>query len=486
MTTINLKNSHEEADVMQAAGHAAGRKVITIVGGGPVGLFLAILLARRGHRVELFEARPDPRYAGAQRGKSINLTISERGQAALRVLGLEAQVLEELCTPLHERVVHTARRTSRLVYGRPLQAVSRTALTRYLVDAASQEPNLRLRFGHRCTKLDPAVATITVVDPQTGQHRQVQSDLVVGADGAASIVRRQMHRSQLADFSVDYLPWRYTELTVTAEAAESGVLARHAFHAWPGGKFLMFAIPNRDGSFNAVIVLPVSGEDSFESLTTSAAVTDFFNRHFNDVVPYMPNLAEQFLHGSPSGFPTVKTSSWRFADKVVIVGDAAAAVVPFYGQGMNAGLEGSLVLDECLAAHPEDWGMALATYQERRKPHRDVLADLSQKNFDMLREGTRRPHVLARREVTELLHRLLGDRAMSLSYAVQHTTIPYEDCKYRAERIQLLARLAGLDLVVGLLALRHTISGWLQRGRARRKVSAPSERNAVATPRTSP
>jgi kynurenine 3-monooxygenase len=486
MTIKNLAYSHEMADTMHVADTAVVRKVITIVGGGPVGLFLAMLLARRGHRVELFEKQPDPRFAEAQRGKSINLTLSERGQAALRVLGLEAQVLDELCTPLRQRVVHTASRTSRLAYGRPLQAVSRTALTRYLVDVARQEPNVRLHFGHRCTKLDPAVATITVVDQQTGQHRQVQSDLVVGADGASSIVRGQMQRSQLADFSIDYLPWRYKELTVTAEAAESGVLARNAFHAWPGGKFLMFAIPNRDGSFNAVIVLPASGEDSFQSLTTSAAVTGFFDRHFNDVVPFMPNLAEQFLHGSPSGFPTVRTSSWRFADKVVIVGDAAAAVVPFYGQGMNAGLEGSRVLDECLAAHPEDWGIALATYQERRKPHRDVLADLSQMNFDVLREGTRRSHVVARREVTELLHRLLGDRAMSLSYAVQHTTIPYEHCKHRTERFQRLARLAGLDLVVGLLALRHSISGWLQRARARRKVSAPSERNARAKPHISP
>ncbi|MEU6626120.1 NAD(P)/FAD-dependent oxidoreductase [Streptomyces litmocidini] len=466
MTPINLQKSHEEADVIQVADHAVERKAITIVGGGPVGLFLAMLLARRGHRVELFEARPDPRHEEAQRGKSINLTLSERGQAALRVLGLEAQVLDELCTPLHRRDVHTTSHTSRLRYGRPLQAVSRTALTRYLVDAASQEPNVRLHFGHRCTKLDPAVATITVVDQQTGQRRQVQSDLVVGADGASSIVRRHMHQGQLADFSIGYLPWRYKELTVTSEAAESGVLGRNAFHAWPGGKFLMFAIPNRDGSFNAVIVLPASGEDSFESLTTPAAVTDFFHRHLNDVVPYMPNLTEQFLRGSPSGFPTVKTSSWRFADKVVIIGDAAAAVVPFYGQGANAGLEGSLVLDECLAAHPEDWDMALAAYQERRKPHRDVLADLSHKNFDMLREGTRRPHVVARREVNEFLHRLLGDRAMSLSYAVQHTTIPYEHCKYRTERFQRLARLAGLDLVVGLVALRHTISGWLRRTRA--------------------
>lgn len=213
--------------------------------------------------------RPDPRYEGVQPGKSISVTLAERGLAALRVLDLETQVLE-LCTPLHGRVVHTADRTNQMPYDRPLQAVSRATLTRFLADVADQAPNVRLFYGQRCAKREPATAT--VVDQQTGQRREVTADMVVGADGASSTVRRQMQRGQLADFSVHHVAWRYKELTVTAEAAEVGVLADNAFHAWSGGWLMMFAIPNADRSFNAVIVLPAAGRDSFESITTPAAV----------------------------------------------------------------------------------------------------------------------------------------------------------------------------------------------------------------------
>ncbi|MET9462139.1 FAD-dependent monooxygenase [Streptomyces canus] len=232
---------------------------------------------------------------------------------------------------------------------------------------------------------------------------------------------------------------------------------------------MMFAIPNADRSFNAVIVLPAAGGDSFESVTTPAAVDEFLQHYFNDVAPFMPNAAQEFLRGSPSAFATVRTSPWRFANKVVLIGDSAHAVVPFYGQGLNAGLEDAVVLDECIVAHTGDCGLAFEAYQEHRKPHLDVLADLSLKNFDMLREGARRPHVLARREAIELLHRLLGQRVMSLSHAVQHTTLPYADCQRMAERVHRLARLCGLDLVVGVLALRHVSSGWLRRVRSGRK-----------------
>src|SRR5215470_2946860 len=438
----------------------SARKV-TIVGAGPSGLLMAVFLARRGCSVDVYEANADLRYESARSGRSINLTIAARGLDALRRLGLVEPVLDELCTVLHSRVVHDRTGTPKQVpYGvRPhevLHAVSRVELTKFLLDAAETEPGVRLHFQHRCVELDKATATVILADQRTSQEVTVSADLVIGADGVHSTIRREMQRGEFVDFSQQYVPWRYRELTIPA--GEGAALAQNALHVWPRGHFMMFALPNQDRSFNAVCVLPLDGPTGFSGLTTAEQVITFFETHFPDAVALMPQLVEEFFERPASGFSTIRTSSWHHQDTVVLIGDACHAVIPFYGQGMNAAFEDCVVLDQCLARHWRRWGRGLQEYEQRRRVNTDALAELSIANFTELRDTVLRPSLAARKTVSRLAHRVFGDRAAPLYSLVSHSTVPYADCIRLARARDRVSRLLGADLAVAA-AGRATTSG---------------------------
>lgn len=447
-----------------------GRKVV-VVGAGLCGPLVAILLARRGHQVHLFEARGDLRHEAVSSGRSINLTISERGLAALRALDLEDEVVTKLCTSLTGRAIHdTDGHVVFSPYGvderEVLHAISRSELTKFLISAAEAEPGVNLWFHQHCESVDKETGSVTFVDQRTGLRNRVHADLVVGADGAYSTVRRYMQRGEIVDFSQHFVNWRYKELTITADAQGAG-FDPHALHVWPRGDLMMFALPNQNGSFNGVCVLPASCDRRGpDALRADSDVRRFFTQHFPDVTPFLPRLTEEFSSRPASGFPTVRTSQWHYKDKIVLIGDSCHGVVPFYGQGMNAGFEDCIVLDQCLAAHA-DTTDALVEYQQRRKPNTDVLADLSIANFTELCDTARRPSVAARKQVMLALNRLLGDRVLPLYTMVSHTTIPYEECVARARRQERIARLCGIDVVVGAM------------------VAAKAARRVVA-PRTTP
>lgn len=424
-------------------------RTVIVVGGGLAGPLMALFLARRGYAVDLFERRGDLRRESAAGGRSINLTLAERGLAALRELGLERAAVDSLGTRLRARAVHDrAGGVDLIPYGTAehevLYAVSRVGLTRFLLDAADREPGVRLHFHRQCVEMNPDAAAVTVADLRSGVRRQYRADFVVGADGVYSEVRRHLLRGRFADFEQYYVPWRYKELTV---AAGSG-FDPHALHVWPRGERMMFAIPNPDGSFNGVCVLPATGPDSFEAARTPRAL---FERDFPDVLPHLPALATEFARPE-AAFPTVKTSAWRYRDRVVLLGDACHAVIPFYGQGMNAAFEDCLLLDRQLAAHT-DREAAFAAYERSRRPDTDALADLCERNFTELRDTVRRPAVAARKRLALSVHRAVGDRATPLYTMVSHSTIPYAECVRRARRTDRYARLLGIDLAVGALVL---------------------------------
>jgi kynurenine 3-monooxygenase len=430
---------------------------------------MAVFLARRGCSVDVYEANADLRHEPVHSGRSINLTIAARGLDALRRLGLAEPVLDELCTVLHSRVVHDRAGTSKEVpYGvqphEVLYAVSRTELTKFLLDAAEAEPGVRLHFQHRCVELDKTTATVILADQRTGQEVKVSADLVIGADGVHSRIRREMQRGEFVDFSQQYVPWRYRELTIPA--GEGAALAQNALHVWPRGNFMMFALPNQDHSFNAVCVLPLDGPTGFTGLTSTEQVKTFFETNFPDAVTLMPRLVEEFFERPPSGFSTIRTSSWHYRDTVVLIGDACHAVIPFYGQGMNAAFEDCVVLDQCLARHWRQWGRALQEYEQLRRVNTDALADLSIANFTELRDTVLRPSLAARKKVSRLAHQVFGDRAAPLYSLVSHSTVPYADCIRLARARDRVSRLLGADLAVAAVMTHAVVKDRIKRALA--------------------
>jgi kynurenine 3-monooxygenase len=421
---------------------------VVVVGSGLAGSALAALLADRGHDVEVVEQRPDPRAATGE-DRSINLGISARGIRALRRLGLW-EALQPALVPMRGRAIHRADgRSVTTPYGTDpseiLYSVRRADLNARLVERAR---GARFSFGLRCTGLADGVLALT--DTRTGRTTGRRPDLVVGADGAFSAVRRSLQHGRPADHRQEVLEWGYKELPIPLEA----------LNVWPSTHGLVVAHPNADGSHTATLFLPHTGEPGFASLTTPGAVAAFFREHLPHFAALVPDAVEQF-RAHPVGYlVTVRTAPWHADGRIVLVGDAAHAVYPFYGQGMNASLEDCLVLDECLAHRPDDpadRAAALAEFQQRRKPHTDVLAELSSRNFLELRDGTRSPLRLARNRADLTLARLFPRRWLPLYTMVSHTTIPYGDAVARARRqdrvLAAAAMTASTALGIGAAAL---------------------------------
>ncbi|MEU5163009.1 NAD(P)/FAD-dependent oxidoreductase [Streptomyces sp. NPDC020875] len=418
---------------------------VVIVGAGMAGTMLAIRLARRGHRVDVLERRGDPRGTSGPDAASISVGLSERGRAALRDIGLLEEALAG-SVPMRGRIVHHGGRVTYQPYGADdtevLHSIRRHDLNITLLDAAESVPRVRLWFGHRVTGL-------TGTEVRT-PDRTFPADLVVGADGAYSTVRAHLNRRAGAELHQTHLEWGYREFTIPA------VDRPEALHIWPGGRGLVVAHPNPDGTLTGTVFLPFDGATGFSGLRDPARAGAFLAEEFGDLTDLVPDLVTQFLAHEPGSLVSVRTAPWQH-DRVVLVGDAAHAVFPFYGQGMNAAFEDCAVLDECLAEYaPDD---ALAAFEARRRPHTDVLAELSAANFVELRDRVRSPVFLARKRIDFALGRLLpGWRTL---YAmISHSSLPYGDALARARRQdRLLGGLAGLGGVALLAAAWRKRSG---------------------------
>jgi kynurenine 3-monooxygenase len=456
---------------------------VTIVGAGLCGPLLAAYLARRGFEVAVYELRGDLRREAVEGGKSIKLTLAERGLAALAELGLAAAV-KKFCVALYGRAVHDGRGVvSHIPYGKNdrevIYSFSRDDLNAALLDHAETFPNVKLEFHQRCVRVDKRRAAAVLENTVTGKTTLAEGDVLIGADGAFSVVRQQMQRGERADFRQDFLAWGYKEISIAAPAPGQRALERHALHVWPNGDYMLFGLPNVDGSFNGVCVLPFTGKHSFAAMRSEGDVVALFSERFGDVMPLMPRLLEQFTSRQTSEFITIRTSQWHYQGKVALIGDACHSVVPFYGQGMNAGFEDCSVLDGCIARHGGDWEATFAEYQALRKPNTDVLAELSIANFHELRDTVRRPIVAARKRTSIFLNRLLSSASVPLYTMISHSTLPYAECLRRARRQERIARCLGLDLVVGAVALYVYLRQALASRRAARRAAGPTRRRRL-------
>lgn len=427
---------------------------VTIVGAGLGGSLMAVFLGRAGHRVTVYERRPDPRKGDAGRTRSINLAISTRGLAALEAVGLDRALLD-IAVPMRGRMVHGVDgHLAFQPYGHEahhvINSVSRAGLNRMLVEAAEAMPNVQVRFGQRCVDVDLAAGAATFADAETHQTSRVAADLLVAGDGAYSEVRLALQKTDRYDFDQSYLAYGYKELHIPAGDEGAFRMERNALHIWPRGGFMMIALPNVDGSFTATCFWPFEGPNSFSALATRAQVREYFTRVFPDAVPLISALEDDFLANPVGSLVTVRCRPWRYRDKAVLLGDAAHAIVPFYGQGANAAFEDCLVLDECL--RDDDWERALTSYEERRKEHADAVADLALGNFIEMRDKTASTLFLLGKKAEKTLAKIFPGRFVPLYYMVSFSRTPYADAVRRAAAQWRAVGLAAAGLLAVALA----------------------------------
>ncbi len=378
------------------------------MGAGLVGSLLALYLARRGYSVEVYERRPDMRRAGAAGGRSINLALSDRGWRALEGVGIGDQI-RAVAIPMYRRVMHALDGTlTPQAYGltgtEAIWSVSRGGLNQTLLDLCDRTPGINLHFEQLCQHVELPTATLELRDLPTGRVYEVPAERLIGTDGAFSAIRTAMTRTDRFDYSQDYLDYGYKELTIAPGANGTWALEKEALHIWPRGQYMMIALPNLDGSFTCTLFFPYDGADSFATLTTPAAVEEFFGRVFPDAVPLMPELTDDFFHNPTGSLVTVRCFPWTYGATTVLLGDAAHAVVPFYGQGMNAGFEDCRVFNELLDAHGDAaWAEVIAEFARQRKPDADAIAQLALDNFVEMRDRVADPRFLLQKKIESRL-----------------------------------------------------------------------------------
>jgi kynurenine 3-monooxygenase len=390
------------------------KKNIAIVGGGLVGSLLSIYLCRRGYDTTVFERRPDLRTSALQAGRSINLALSTRGIRALQECGL-AEIISGIAIPMHGRVMHDPHgKLSFLPYGKEgqfINSISRSDLNGILMDTAEKQ-GAKFLFEHRCihintqqtkiswtqTPMDGSLASTMPEDVTTQTF-----DLIIGADGAFSAVRSALQFTDRFDLSQDFIEHGYKELYIAP--AEGTKLERNALHIWPRESFMMIALPNPDGSFTCTLFLPFEGDHSFAALDAPEKTDQFFRETFPDAYALMPNLLEDFGTNPTSSLVTMKCFPW-VRNNTMLIGDAAHAVVPFYGQGMNAGFEDCRILNELLDLYADDWTTVLPLFQKQRKVDADAIAQLALDNFIEMRDLVADEEFLLRKKIEARLHTL--------------------------------------------------------------------------------
>jgi kynurenine 3-monooxygenase len=408
---------------------------VKIVGAGLAGALLALLLARRGLSVRLYERRPDPRQTQPEQGRSINLALAARGIRALEQAGIMASV-RPLLIPMRGRMVHESGSPPVLQpYGQQadevIWSVGRAALNRVLIDAAVRHPAVAVHFGQTCVGLDVAADRLQL-RAAPGVVREVALAPTIATDGAGSAVRAALSRAALLEACEDWLDHDYKELTIPAQGGRHA-LEPHALHIWPRGGFMLIALPNLDGSFTATLFLAREGPVSFAALAHPRAARAFFDREFADVVPLMPDLAEQFAAHPQGQLGTVHAAPWHIAGKVLLLGDAAHAIVPFHGQGMNAAFEDCAVLDG-LADAAHDWADLFTQFEAQRRASAEAIARMAVENYLEMREAVRDAGFVRRKAIAMALERAFPGRFIPrYSMVMFHPEISYAEALSRGE-----------------------------------------------------
>jgi kynurenine 3-monooxygenase len=443
---------------------------INIVGAGLAGALLAVLLAKRGFAVSLYDRRPDPRQAVAERGRSINLALAARGMQALDRAGV-MEAVRPLLIEMRGRMVHEPTCEQKLLpYGwKPnevIYSVGRAALTRLLVEAAAKYPNVSLHFNQACLGASAKENVAHFRDEETDESFDVPLTPTIGADGAGSVLRASLAADRFIHVREEFLDHDYKELTLPP-ANGRPALEVNALHVWPRGGFMLIALPNTDGSFTATLFLARNGPNSFASLQTPQDVQQFFAREFPDAMALIPDLLTEFFAHPQGQLGTVHAAPWHVGGKVLLLGDAAHAIVPFHGQGMNAAFEDCTTLDALLEQHSE-WEPLFTEFDRARRPNAEAIAQMALENYTEMRDTVLDPGFQRRKVLSEELERRFPDRFIPrYSMVMFHPEIPYADALRRgavqSEILLALDQIAGASGAIDLQTASKLIHDRLPR-----------------------
>ncbi len=371
---------------------------ILIIGAGLCGSLLALRLAQRGFKIEVYESRSDLRTSDISAGRSINLALSDRGLKALRLCGMEEKA-REICIPMYGRLMHDkdGNTFSSNYSGREneyINSISRGDLNSILLDEAEKHENVNIHFNKKCENIDIENNIASFEDNKTKENFFIKADVIFGGDGAGSSLRRSYlsERKFLFSYSQNYLNHGYKELEIPADKNGNHQISKEHLHIWPRGDFMLIALPNLDGSFTVTLFLSYDeGEFNFENLTSEKKITEFFEKEFPDALALIPNIKDEFINNPTGPLGTIKCSPWSYENKTLLIGDSSHAIVPFYGQGMNASFEDVYVLDEILNKDLGDWKSVFKEYQTKRKKDTDAIADLAIDNFHEMKKHVSNP-----------------------------------------------------------------------------------------------
>jgi len=405
------------------------KKEITIVGAGLVGSLCSLYMTKRGYKVNVFERRKDLRSEIITAGKSINLALSKRGWTALKEAGVESEV-QKIAIPVYKRIMHDAKgRLTDQPYGNEgecIYSVSRVKMNVLLMNLAEKK-GAKLYFNQRCVDVDFENSAVTFESTESTKNLNIKSDFLIGADGAFSVVRKQMVDKHKHDYEYNEIDHDYKELLIPAAKDGGYLMDKNALHIWPRGDFMLMALANLDGSFTCTLFAPKKGRNSFEGLNTKNEVEDYFISVFPDFTQLVPDLYEQWQSNPTSTLGIVRTYPWHINDTCLLIGDSAHATVPFYGQGMNCGFEDCRIFNELLDDYGNDLESCFKKYSEIRKLSGDGVQDLSMHNFIVMRDKTADPMFLLQKKIEKKFSNLYPDKWQPLYSMVSFTNISYSE-----------------------------------------------------------
>ncbi|MFT4781573.1 MAG: kynurenine 3-monooxygenase [Psychroserpens sp.] len=426
---------------------------ILVIGAGLCGSLLALRLGQRGYNVTVYEMRTDLRKTDISAGRSINLAFSNRGNKAIKLVGLEDQV-KELCIPMNGRMLHDKESNTFLsnYSGRDyeyINSISREKLNSLLLTEAEKYDNVAIHFNKKCNSVDFENTTAHFQDYITKEEFIEDADCIIATDGAGSALRKSyyLERKFLFSFSQNYLTHGYKELSILPSETGDYKTYKNALHIWPRGDFMVIALPNLDGSFTVTLFLSYAeGEYNFNNLTTPEIVTEFFQKEFPDALELMPNLVKDFFENPTAPLGTVKCSPWHYKGNTLLMGDSAHAIVPFYGQGMNASFEDVVEFDQVLEANKDaDWETIFTAYEKTRKKDTDAIADLAIDNFHEMKDHVGQAIFQEKRKIEMALEKEFPeDYSSKYSLVTFNENIGYREAmlKGRAQDKAILKMLA--------------------------------------------